>query len=89
MSVDGAEMERPWNERGFSCELWIEPPGEVGEDYLHATDDLVMVVDGEFEIDGQVHDPSAGEKLFISARARRTVRNLGCGESCCQNGYRR
>jgi quercetin dioxygenase-like cupin family protein len=50
-----------------------------------------MVVEGdvEFEIDGKVHRPAAGEELFIPARARHTVRNLGHGESRWLYGYRR
>jgi quercetin dioxygenase-like cupin family protein len=81
--VDQAAIERSWRERGFSCGLWVDPPGQVWADYVHDTDELVMVVDGEveFEIDGQVHRPSPGEEIFIPAHARHMVRNLGCGES--------
>ena len=25
---------------GFSCDLWVDPPGQVWEDYRHATDEL-------------------------------------------------
>lgn len=89
--VDQAAVERSWRERGFSCGLWVDPPGQVWADYVHDTDELVMVVDGdvEFEIDGRVHRPAAGEELFIPARARHTVRNLGRGQSRWLYGYRR
>jgi uncharacterized cupin superfamily protein len=89
--VDRAAVERSWDERGFSCGLWIDPPGQVWADYVHATDELVMVVDGEveFEIDGQLHHPAPGDELFIRARASHTVRNIGRGESRWLYGYRR
>jgi cupin 2 domain-containing protein len=90
MTVDRAAIERSWKERGFSCALWVDAPGQVWADYVHQTDEVVMVVAGEveFEIDGQVHRPSLGEELFIPARARHTVRNLGRRESRWLYGYR-
>jgi quercetin dioxygenase-like cupin family protein len=89
--MDRDEIERRWRERGFSCGLWVDSPGQVWKDYVHAVDELVMVVEGdvEFEIDGQVHRPPPGQELFIPARARHTVRNLGRGESRWLYGYRR
>jgi quercetin dioxygenase-like cupin family protein len=88
--VDQGAVERSWRERGFSCGLWVDPPGQVWPDYVHDTDELVMVVEGdvEFEIDGKAHRPLPGEELLISARARHTVRNLGRGgESRWLYGY--
>ena len=89
-AVDRVAVERTWRERGFSCGLWVDPPGQVWADYVHDTDELVMVVDGdvEFEIDGRVHRPRAGEELLIPARAPHTVRNLGRGQSRWLYGYR-
>jgi quercetin dioxygenase-like cupin family protein len=91
VQVDRAAVERSWKERGFSCGLWVDPPGQVWSDYVHDTDELVMVVEGdvEFEIDGKAHRPSPGEELLIPARARHTVRNLGRGESRWLYGYGR
>ena len=89
--VDRAAVERSWKERGFSCGLWVDPPGQVWADYVHDTDELVMVVEGdvEFEIAGKAHRPSPGEELLIPARARHTVRTLGRSESRWLYGYRR
>jgi mannose-6-phosphate isomerase-like protein (cupin superfamily) len=90
-TVERSAVERSWRERGFSCGLWIDPPGQVWADYVHEVDELVMVVEGEveFEIDGRAHRPSPGEELLIPARARHTVRNLGRSESRWLYGYRR
>lgn len=53
--VDRDAVARSWRERGFSCGLWVDPPGQVWADYVHDVDELVMVVDGdvEFEIEGK------------------------------------
>jgi quercetin dioxygenase-like cupin family protein len=89
--VDLEAVARTWRERGFSCGLWVDPPGQVWADYVHDVDELVMVIKGdvEFEIDGNVHRPATGEELVIPARARHTVRNLEGGESRWLYGYRR
>jgi quercetin dioxygenase-like cupin family protein len=89
--VDRDAVERAWRERGFSCGLWVDPPGQVWANYVHDVDELVMVVEGDvaFEIEGKMHRRATGEELFIPARARHTVRNLGGGESRWLYGYQR
>ncbi|MFZ5469804.1 MAG: cupin domain-containing protein [Myxococcota bacterium] len=89
--VDRDAIARSWRERGFSCGLWVDPPGQVWTDYVHDVDELAMIVEGdvEREIDGKAHRPMPGEEVFIPARARHTVRNLGRGESRWLYGYRK
>lgn len=89
--IDRGAVERYWRARGFSCGLWIDPPGQVWADYFHDVDELVIVLEGdvEFEIAGKTHAPTAGQELLIPARARHTVRNVGNGESRWLYGYRR
>jgi uncharacterized cupin superfamily protein len=88
-AVDRSAVERGWRQRGFSCGLWIDHPGQVWADFVHDVDELVMVVEGEFEIDGELHRPSAGEELLIPARARHTVRTSERGGSRWLYGYLR
>jgi len=47
-------IARAWRKRDFSCDLWVDPPGQVWADYVHDVDELVMVVEGdvEFEMEG-------------------------------------
>ena len=89
--VDQDSVAADWRERGFSCGLWVDPPGQVWADFVHDTDEIVMVVEGEveFEIEGEIHRPSAGEELRIPAGASHTVRNLGKTESRWLYGYKR
>ena len=69
--VDREEVARDWAARGFGCDLWVDPPGRCWEDFVHATDEVVIVVEGEmeFEIEGEVARPEIGEELFIPAGA--------------------
>jgi len=90
-AIDQAAVARRWRERGFSCGLWVDPPGQAWEDYVHPVNELVMVLDGEveFEVNGEVRRPSRGQELLIPARARHSVRNVGKGESRWLYGYGR
>ena len=89
--VDRDAVRADWEARGFSFGLWTDPPGQVWADFIHATDELVMVVEGqvEFEIDGETHRPAVGVELLIPAGAEHTVRNLGPTTSRWLYGYRR
>ncbi|MFZ1866157.1 MAG: hypothetical protein WAU39_18185 [Polyangiales bacterium] len=42
--VDQQSVAADWRSRGFSCDLWVDPPGQVWADYVHEVDELVMVV---------------------------------------------
>lgn len=89
--VDRHAVADDWRKRGYSCGLWVDAPGQVWADFVHDTDEIVMVVDGEveFEIEGEIHRPRAGEELLIPAGARHMVRNLGTTESHWLYGYMR
>ena len=91
MTVDRVAVERDWRARGFSCGLWTDPPGQVWADFRHASDELVMVVDGEIEleVEDQRRRPAPGEELLIPAGARHTVRNVGRSTAHWLYGYRR
>jgi quercetin dioxygenase-like cupin family protein len=77
--------------RGFSCDLWIDPPGQRWEDFTHATDELVTVLEGEmeFEIAGKVQHPKPGEELLIPAGRVHSARNIGKTTARWLYGYRR
>ena len=68
---DRKKIAANWAARGFNCDLWTDPPGQRWEDFRHATDELIMRMEGkvEFEIAGQIHHPRVGEELLIPAGA--------------------
>jgi mannose-6-phosphate isomerase-like protein (cupin superfamily) len=89
--VDQERVGKQWAARGFSCALWVDPPGRVWADFVHPTDELVMVVEGEqeFEMNGRRCRPQIGEELLIPAGTRHTARNVGRITSRWLYGYRR
>lgn len=79
-----------WATRGFSCQPWTDPPGQRWEDFRHATDEIVIVLEGEmeFEIAGQVKHPNIGEELLIPAGAIHSARNNGNTTAHWLYGYK-
>ena len=87
---DIASVKSDWLSRGFSCEVWTDPPGQVWADFVHDVDELVMTIEGdvEFEFGGNALRPQPGEELTIPAGASHTVRNVGNSVSRWLFGYR-
>jgi quercetin dioxygenase-like cupin family protein len=88
--IDREKVARHWASRGFTCDLWVDPPGQRWEDFVHEADELVLPVDGdlELEIDGELRHPKVGDELFIPAGARHSVRNIGSSTARWLYGYR-
>lgn len=89
-TINQQDVTRNWEARGFSCELWIDPPGQRWEDFVHNTDELVLVMEGEleFEINGEISHPKAGHEIYIPAGAVHSVRNIGGSIARWLYGYR-
>jgi quercetin dioxygenase-like cupin family protein len=90
-NTDRASVATDWAARGLSCDLWVDPPGQRWGGFTHATDELVLVLEGamEFEVEGRVVHPEVGEELLISAGARHSARNVGGTTARWLYGYRR
>jgi uncharacterized cupin superfamily protein len=90
-SVNRKRIEQDWTARGFSCDLWIDPPGREWIDFVHDTDELVMLLEGEeeFEMNGKKYRLSPGEELLIPAGTYHTARNVGAVTSRWLYGYKR
>ena len=84
-------IPQDWNARGFSCAVWIDPPGQVWDDYVHDTDELVMLIEGELELSfgGTTRRVAVGEEILIPAGVTHTVRNAGRTTNRWYYGYRR
>lgn len=91
MTLDQESVERSWRERGFSFGVWNDPPGKVWHDFVHDTDELFMVVEGNVELDiaGLMRRPEIGEEILIPAHTVHTVRNAGDTKSRWLYGYKR
>jgi len=79
-----------WAKKGFSCDLWIDPPGQRWENYVHEVDELLCVAEGklEFEMNGTKKILNKGDEVFIPAKVRHSVRNVGGTTARWLYGYR-
>ena len=90
MPLNPDQIAADWKSRGFSCELWTDPPGQRWENFTHATDEVVIVLEGEmeFEVEGDITHPHAGEEFMIPAGAVHSARNIGSTTARWLFGYR-
>lgn len=65
---DRTQIAAAWASRGFGSDLWTDAPGQTWEDFRHANDELVNVLEGvmEFEIAGEI--PSAARRRDADPR---------------------
>ena len=84
-------VRQNWAQRGFSCDIWVDSPGQVWKDFVHPVDELVMLIEGEIELkfEGKTLRPSIGEEILIPAGAAHTVRNVGRITNRWYYGYKR
>lgn len=90
-TVNREQIAAHWATRGFTCDLWIDPPGKRWNDFTHATDELIVVVDGEmeFEIGGEVCRPTIGEEVLVPAGVIHSTHNFGTTTARWLYGYKR
>jgi mannose-6-phosphate isomerase-like protein (cupin superfamily) len=88
--MDYSTIKANWQKRGFSCGIWLDPPGQVWADYVHDTDELIMLAEGEMELSfqGKTIRPRIGEEILIPALASHTVINTGKAANRWYYGYR-
>ncbi len=84
-------LQEEWAEKGFSCDLWVDPPGKSWENFVHETDEIVYVAEGmmEFEMEGKRKILRPGDEVFIPAYTNHSARNIGGATARWYYGYRR
>ena len=63
-------IKQYWYSRGYSFSVFREPPSQVWADFVHRTDELVVLAEGEIEeeIEGKAERFQIGEMVFIPAK---------------------
>ncbi len=83
------EVARSWKERGYSCDLFIDPPGREWNDFVHSTNELVTVVEGRLQltIDGKDIIAEPGDEVFIPQGVCHSVKNIHSATTRWLYGY--
>ncbi len=89
-TIDRSAVRDAWRARGFTCDLWVDPPGQIWADFVHDVDEVLLVVSGTLvvEMDGHTVRLEPGQEVLITAGTRHTVRNVDDGASRWLYGYR-
>ena len=84
------KIRENWESRGYSFGVFKDPPGQVWADFVHRTDELVVLAGGdiEIEIEGKSQQPQTGEEVFVPANSIHTVRNIGKTNNVWYFGYK-
>ena len=77
--MNSDQLKQDWNSRGYSFGIFKDRPGQVWADFVYKTDELVILAEGEIEIEieSKSQRPQIGEEVFIPAYATHSVRNVG------------
>lgn len=90
MIIDHSAVRDDWYDRGFSCDIWIDPPGKIWTDFVHDINEFLMLIDGEIELemDDNILHPKIGDEVLIPAGMSHTVRNIGLVTNHWFYGYK-
>jgi len=90
MMINLESIRNDWRQRGFSCDVWTDPAGQVWSDFVHDSDELLMPLEGDIELqfNGQTLYPAIGEEVLIPAGVCHTVINIGTRTNHWMYGYK-
>jgi len=87
--VDHSEIEREWRGRGFSFGVFRDPPGQEWNDFVHDTDEYVVVAEGTLtvSVDHETARCDAGDLVWIPRGVRHSLKTTSPGGSVWLYGY--
>ncbi len=82
-------MAESWRARGYSCHLFTDSPGQEWNDFVHATNELVTVLEGRLELTlaGARIQAGPGDEVFIPRDMIHSVKNIHAGTTRWLFGY--
>ena len=85
------QIKKNWESRGYSFGIFKDLPEQIWADFVHRTDELVVLAEGKIEIkiEGKSEKPPIGMEVFIPAKAIHTVRNVGKTNNVWYYGYKK
>ncbi|MEX2492259.1 MAG: cupin domain-containing protein [Nitrospirales bacterium] len=83
------EVAQSWRQRGYSCDVFVDPPGREWNDFVHSTNELVTVVEGTLRMTIEEEEIIAepGDEVFIPKGACHSVENVHHGTTTWLYGY--
>ena len=68
--MNSDHIKRDWHSRGYSFGVFRDTPGQFWADFVHQIDELVLLAEGEIEveIEGKAERFQIGDMVFIPAK---------------------
>jgi quercetin dioxygenase-like cupin family protein len=87
--IDRAGVAADWKARGYSCNLFVDPPGREWNGFVHRTNELVTVLEGRLRlrVGGETCEAEPGDEVFIPRDAVHSVKNIHDGTTRWLFGY--
>lgn len=87
--IDREAVAHDWRARGYDCRLFVDPPGQEWNGFVHRTNELVTVLEGRLRclVSGQTVELQEGDELFIPRDAVHSVKNVHTGTTRWLFGY--
>jgi mannose-6-phosphate isomerase-like protein (cupin superfamily) len=87
--LDRDQATQDWRRRGFSCDLFTDPPGREWNDFVHATNELVTVMEGRLKLTVGEEEIIAepGGEVVIPKGIRHSVKNISSSTTRWFYGY--
>ena len=87
--IDRAAVTEHWRAEGYSCHTMTDRAGQEWNDFTHATNELVTVVEGRLRLilDGETVEAGPGDLVFIPKRVPHSVHNISSDQTTWMFGY--
>ena len=87
--LDRDQVTHDWHRRGYSCDMFTDPPGREWKDFVHATNELVTVMVGKLKLTIGAEEILAepGDEVFIPKGVRHSVKNVSPSTTHWLYGY--
>ncbi len=89
LPIDRERVAADWAARGYSCGLFVDPPGRAWTGFVHRSNELVTVVEGRLRmtVGDQSCEAGPGDEVFIPCQAVHSVVNIHGGTTRWLYGY--
>lgn len=86
---DRDQITRDWGRRGYSCDLFTDPPGREWNNFVHTTNELVTVMTGKLRltIGDEEIVAAPGDEVFIPRGLLHSVKNIASSTTYWLYGY--
>ena len=87
--VDADAVAAEWRSRGYSCHDFEDPAGQQWNDFTHACNEVVTVVEGRLRliVEDRILELGPGDESFIPREANHSVHNIHRGRTRWLFGY--